>query len=616
MARQRPMSTRSGLPTAATFVFVNMLNKLRKDFAPEYIAAVFDMGPSFREAQAQAMPSQKKRDKETGEMVEVAYAGYKANRAEMPEDLRQQIPYIHRALEVYRIPILGREGFEADDVIGTLARRAAEAGYAVYVVSSDKDMLQLVDGNVCVLNPPKDNLICDRAKVEELLGVTPEQVIDLMALRGDSIDNVPGAPGIGDKGSVELIQQFGTLDALLERAGEVQKKTYRESLQQNREMILLSKELVTIDCNVPIPFEPELMRAQAARRGGGARAVRRAGVHHVAEGVSLFRRSGGRDEVRRADGGGAGKAGEGADAGYCAECGGAADRGRGARSRSESRKANAEVGAEDEAPEQGSLDLGEPVAGASAGYAVGTDGYAATDAAPVAGARQQIALSVSGRRRAIRRSWAARTARALRELLADGNGGEGRTRCEVHAARAERDGADSGGSRAGRVSARDALHDTMLYSYLLDPTYSAHTLPEVALRRLGLKLSGSLAEAADITLRLAGTLRAEVDAEAELAWLYREIDLPLAFVLHGMEQAGVQLDCQVLAEMSGKLAGRHQAAGAHDSRDGGSGVQREFAEAAWGCAVQPAGAAQALQVRQGEDDFDGAGCAGGIGCRA
>ena len=164
MARQRPMSTRSGLPTAATFVFVNMLNKLRKDFSPELIAAVFDMGPSFREAQAEAMPALKKRDKETGEIVSVEYAGYKANRAEMPEDLRQQVPYMRRALDVYRIPILGREGFEADDVIGTLARRAAEAGYAVYVVSSDKDMLQLVDENVCVLNPPKDNLICDRGQ--------------------------------------------------------------------------------------------------------------------------------------------------------------------------------------------------------------------------------------------------------------------------------------------------------------------------------------------------------------------------------------------------------------------------------------------------------------------
>src|SRR5208337_1936276 len=140
--------------------------------------------------------------------------------------------------------------------------RASEAGYAVYVVSSDKDMMQLVDEKICVLNPPKDNLICDPAKVEELLGVRPEQVVDLMALRGDAVDNVPGAPGIGDKGSVELIQQFGTLDALLARADEVQKKTYRESLQQNREMILLSKELVTIDCNVPIPFDPEAMRAQ------------------------------------------------------------------------------------------------------------------------------------------------------------------------------------------------------------------------------------------------------------------------------------------------------------------------------------------------------------------
>jgi DNA polymerase-1 len=553
MARQRPMSTRTGLPTAATYVFVNMLNKLRKDFAPEYIAAVFDMGPSFREAQAQAMPSQLKRDKETGEMVQVEYAGYKANRAEMPEDLRQQLPNIHRALEVYRIPILGREGFEADDVIGTLAHRAAEAGYAVYVVSSDKDMLQLVDGNICVLNPPKDNLICDPAKVKELLGVTPEQVVDLMALRGDSVDNVPGAPGIGDKGSVELIQQFGTLDVLLERAGEVAKKTYRESLQQNREMILLSKELVTIDCNVAIPFEPELMRAQepdvaAARALFGELEFTTLQKEFLSSGEAVGETKHGEltdaaleklaqaqtlaialsAAVRLTEA-------EASDAGVNLEAGlegGVED--------------NPEANAQEAAPEQGSLALGDPLAEAAGA------GNAVTDAAPAgagAGAGQQIALCAVEAESYTAELSGAYGAR-IAQLLADGAIVKA-----VHDVKSTLHALSDTGLELSGVDHDATLQDTMLYSYLLDPTYSAHTLPGVALRRLGLKLSGSLAEAADITLRLAGTLRAEVEAEAELERLYREIDLPLAFVLHGMEQAGVQLDCAVLKEMSGKLQG-------------------------------------------------------------
>src|ERR1700686_5519041 len=180
----------------------------------------------------------------------------------MPGDLAQQLPYIPRALEAYRIPILELGGYEADDVIGTLASKAVTASYSVYVVSSDKDMLQLVNERVHVLNPPKDNLICDAAGVEGILGVPPERVIDGMALRGDSIDNIPGAPGIGDKGSVELIQQFGSVEAALDRADEVKKKTYRESLQNNRENILLSKELVTIHTGVPIEFSLEAMRTQ------------------------------------------------------------------------------------------------------------------------------------------------------------------------------------------------------------------------------------------------------------------------------------------------------------------------------------------------------------------
>src|SRR5271169_2962815 len=262
MARQRPMSTKTGLPTAAIYVFVNMLRKLRDDFSPEFLAAVFDVaGPTFRDEQAEAVTSVRKFDSKTQTFTEVEYKGYKANRSAMPEDLVQQVPYIRRALEAYRIPILEVKRFEADDVIGTLARKAAEASHPVYVVSSDKDMMQLVSDRVQILNPPKDNLICDAAKVEEILGVPPERVIDVMALRGDAIDNIPGAPGIGDKGSVEIIKRFGTVEQALEHAAEVEKKTYRESLLNNRETILFSKSMATIDTNVPVELDVDAMRA-------------------------------------------------------------------------------------------------------------------------------------------------------------------------------------------------------------------------------------------------------------------------------------------------------------------------------------------------------------------
>ena len=217
MQRQRPMSTRTGIPTAATFVFVNMINKLRRDFAPEYFAAVFDVSsPVFRDQRAGTMKTVKKFNLKTQTFDEVDYGGYKAHREAMPPDLAQQIPYIRRALEAFHIPMLQHEGFEADDVIGTLSSQAAKQGSPVFIVSSDKDMLQLVNEHVKVLNPMKDNLILDREKVRETLGVYPEQVVDVMALRGDSIDNIPGAPGIGDKGSVELIQQFGTVENALD----------------------------------------------------------------------------------------------------------------------------------------------------------------------------------------------------------------------------------------------------------------------------------------------------------------------------------------------------------------------------------------------------------------
>ncbi len=294
------MSTKTGIPTSATFVFVNMLRKLRDDFAPQYLAAVFDVAaPTFRDEQAKSIASLRKFDSKTQTYLEVAYGGYKANRAAMPDDLAQQVPYIRRALEAYRIPMLEAPGFEADDVIGTLAQKAAAPAYTVFVVSSDKDMMQLVSEHICVLNPPKDNLICDAAKVEEILGVPPEQVVDVMALRGDAIDNIPGAPGIGDKGSVELIQRFGSVEAALDHAAEVERKTYRESLQNNRDAILVSKQLVTIDRNVAVEFDPDVDARAGARSRGRPRAVHRTGVHFAGEGVPEREHRDGRDRLSR-----------------------------------------------------------------------------------------------------------------------------------------------------------------------------------------------------------------------------------------------------------------------------------------------------------------------------
>jgi len=236
-----PMRTTTGLATEAVFIFTNMLRKLAKTYKPEYIAAVFEsIGPTLREQE---------------------FAEYKANRTEAPPDLGEQIVHIRRLLEALRIPILEFRGFEADDVIGTIARRAEESGFDVVIVSSDKDMLQLVTDRVSMLNPAKDDIVYDPAKVEEFMGVKPSQVADLLALKGDAIDNIPGAPGIGDKGATDLIKQFGSVEAALDRAAEVERKMYRESLQNNRERVLLSKRLATIETAVPIEFSMEMVKA-------------------------------------------------------------------------------------------------------------------------------------------------------------------------------------------------------------------------------------------------------------------------------------------------------------------------------------------------------------------
>jgi len=517
MARQRPMSTKTGIPTSATFVFVNMLRKLRTDFAPQFLAAVFDVSaPTFRDEQAAAITSLRKFDSKTQSYVDIAYGGYKANRAAMPDDLAQQVPYIRRALDAYRIPILEAPGFEADDVIGTLAHKAVAAGYSVFVVSSDKDMMQLVSDRICVLNPPKDNLICDAAKVEEILGVPPGKVVDVMALRGDSIDNIPGAPGIGDKGSVELIQRFGSVENALEHAAEVDRKTYRESLQNNRNAVLISKQLVTIDTNVAVDFEPETMRAQepdaaAARALFTELEFNTLVQDFISESIEL-----GETDYREA------KSAEEVKAVVAA----AKKPGAVLAIALESSAANAASPAPDDAEEAESDQL--------------TLGAAAQAAAPAASRRMAI-CAAEGKALLVALD-DSQTAAPLKQALADESLAKSvhDYKSAMHVLR------EQGTTLAG------VQHDPLLYAYLLDPTYSSYGLPEAAFRKFSLKLGPSPAEAADVTLRLTHKLRDEVE-QAGLRKVYDEIDLPLVPVLARMEEAGVKLDCDVLAEMSQRL---------------------------------------------------------------
>jgi DNA polymerase-1 len=509
MARTRGMSTRTGVPTSATYVFTNMLLKLVKDFAPEYRAAVFDVAaPTFRDRQAAQMAEVSRFDLKTQTFQKVEYGGYKAQRAEMPADLAQQVPYIRRLLEAYRIPILQVPGFEADDVIGTLAREAAGQGHPVYVVSSDKDMLQLVNERVWVLNPPKDNLICDPPKVEELLGVPPARVVDVMALRGDAIDNIPGAPGIGDKGSVEIIRRFGSVEAALERAAEVEKKTYRESLQNYRDQILWSKKLATIDCNTPIALD--LGPMQAVEPDAAACRELFAELEFTAllkeflpGGVELgetdYREAKSADELARFI------------------------RTTHVLAVAVDATAPEETGeAEDEAEDNGQLAL--------------------TAAAPATPGACKLAFSAEPGKAIAADVTDKAMARQAASVLAD----ESVVKA-IHDWKLAWHALEPHG-----ITVAGVQHDPMLYSYLLDPTYSSHALPAVALRHFNLKLTGSAVEAADMTGRLATALREKVE-QAGLLALYEQIDLPLVPVLARMEQAGVKIDIAVLAEMSQRL---------------------------------------------------------------
>jgi DNA polymerase-1 len=234
----------SGKSTHAVYIFVTMLRKLFVDHQPQFIAASFDLaGPTFRSDMA---------------------TDYKANRAPMPPDLAEQIPWVHEACRALGVPILTYERYEADDVIGTLAEKAVGSGFEVAIVTGDKDFFQLVHDGIKVYNPKDDGTWFDAAGVKEKFGVHPSQVVDVLALMGDSIDNIKGVPGIGEKGARDLIATYGSLDGLLTHAAEVTNKRYREGLLAHAEDARQSRELARIRTDVPVPFEPDALRYRGA----------------------------------------------------------------------------------------------------------------------------------------------------------------------------------------------------------------------------------------------------------------------------------------------------------------------------------------------------------------
>jgi DNA polymerase-1 len=237
----RGLSTSRGLPTNAIFGFTNILRRLITAEKPDYLGVVFDTPqPTFRHE---------------------AYAKYKATRTAMPEDLTAQMPYIEKVCEVLRVPITRYPGFEADDIIGTFVRQARERALDIVIVTNDKDLCQLVDDHVNVLRTDRmgNPIMMDASAVEEKLGVPPNRVVDLLGLLGDHIDNIPGAPGVGEKGARQIIEQFGSIENALDRADEISRKTYRESLKENADQIRQSKHLATIDCNVPVTLDLEAL---------------------------------------------------------------------------------------------------------------------------------------------------------------------------------------------------------------------------------------------------------------------------------------------------------------------------------------------------------------------
>jgi len=474
------LNNAAGIPTKVPYLFVQMLRRLMREFQPDYLTVVFDLPePTFRDK---------------------LFAEYKAQRPPMPEDLSVQLPYVRKLCEAMRLPILAERGYEADDVIGTLAVQAAKRKLDIYIVTSDKDMLQLVGGPVRVLIPTKQDLLVDEAKVVELMGVPPKKVPDIMALMGDSIDNIPGAKGIGEKGARELIQRFGSVEKALDSADKVEGKRYREALQTQREQVLMSKQLALITTDAPIKLDLESL----ASRDPDIEALR--DLYSELGFTSLLKELA-PSPARVSE-----------DRDYAAL---------------ESPAAAREFLAN--APKDREIAVWLTIEPPATEAAQEEEGFgsriAAIELSGGAATARTIQLPLDEKQRT---EWL----ESLRPWLADAS----RPKI-VHDPKLL---ALLLGDVAG------IRHATILYSFLLRPTTANHEFADVVLRSLNLACTGQPGERADFLQRLAPVLRQQVEAQ-ELLSVYEKIDLPLAPVLAEMESCGVSVDPAALEAMSAAL---------------------------------------------------------------
>ena len=475
------MSAPSGIPTKVPFLFANILRRILKDYEPDYLGIVFDTkGPTFRDK---------------------LFEKYKAQRPPMPEDLSVQIPYVRKLCEAMRLPILEFQGYEADDVIGALAMQGAKKQLEVLIISNDKDMMQLVGNNVRTLRTgsggAKADVFVDEKKVEEILGVPPQKVIDLMALMGDTVDNIPGAKGIGEKGATELIQEYGSVENALDHADEVSNKRYREALQKQREQVMMSKQLATIATDVPLELDLHALERREPDLAVLATLYRELGFN------SLLRELGSEAVASSAP-----ADAESATKGDYAQFANVA----------EFREYLAKLPAKQPLAVWLNLETGEREA-----EGFGTR-IASIEISPKAGEGRAVWLDEKGE-----------ALMALAPLLADSK----RPKI-VHDAKLFQ-------LLTGR--AENIQHATQLYSYLLRPTTANHNFADAVMRQFNAMMGGGPGERADYLHRLAPALQAQVE-EQKLERVYEKIDLPLARVVADIERTGIRVDPKELDKMS------------------------------------------------------------------
>src|SRR6202165_2290447 len=240
----RGLTNSSGLATNAVYGFTQTLKKLLKDHDPDCIAVAFDVG--------------------TSKTRHEAFADYKKDRRPMPDDLSVQIPLVYEVLEGFHIPVIGIEDWEADDLIGSLACTARDRGYDVVIATSDKDFFQLVGDGIRFYHTGRE-VLYDAKGVEETFGLPPEKVVDVMAIWGDAIDNIPGVPGIGEKGAKALITQFGSLETVYQHLDDL-KPAQRKKLEENRDKAFLSRDLARIKCDLEVDLDFESLKRQEPDR--------------------------------------------------------------------------------------------------------------------------------------------------------------------------------------------------------------------------------------------------------------------------------------------------------------------------------------------------------------